>query len=106
MHDFIKLTANLKIQLRNMMVEDRFIQLLHFMPGFLQTLHKHFHRGGHARVAEVSAITVVSSKPFKSPSSATGVKLILSNSEAYTPPCGRCFSDNGATRQILGFVID
>lgn len=50
MHDFIELAANLKIQLRNMMVEDRLIQLLHFVPGFLQTLHKHFHRGSHARV--------------------------------------------------------
>jgi len=50
MHDLIKLTANLKIQLRNMVVEDGFIQLLYPLPGILQTLHKYFYCGSDARI--------------------------------------------------------
>ncbi len=44
MHYGIQLTANLEIQLSDMVVNQRFVELLHRLTGFADAVHKHLHR--------------------------------------------------------------
>ncbi|SAA80487.1 Uncharacterised protein [Enterobacter hormaechei] len=44
MHYGIQLTADLEIQLSDMVVNQRFVELLHRLTGFADAVHKHLHR--------------------------------------------------------------
>ena len=44
MHYGIQLTADLEIQFSDMVVNQRFVELLHRLTGFADAVHKHLHR--------------------------------------------------------------
>ncbi len=47
-HHRIQLAADLKIQLRDMVVDQRFVELFHLLAGFTDTVHKDLHRSRQA----------------------------------------------------------
>lgn len=48
MHNSIELTADTEIQLRDVVVNKRFIEFLHLLTGLTNAVHKNLHRRGQA----------------------------------------------------------
>ena len=48
MHHRIQLAADLEIQLRDMVVNQGFIEFFHWLAGFADAVHKYLHRGRQA----------------------------------------------------------
>ena len=77
MHYGIQLTADLEIQLSDMVVNQRFVELLHRLTGFADAVHKHLHRRRQAFTRRSVRKRGVIQKRIDIPVLEAGVRLIF-----------------------------
>lgn len=81
-HHRVQLTAYLEIQLGDMVIDQRFVELFHPLAGLADAFHKHLHRRGETFRRRRPESAASSRKSLISPRRDAGVRLIFSNSEA------------------------